>query len=265
VASFLSAMAQPEEDLKNQLSYYLKYMSYINSLNISGEEKTGLVRLFKESLNQYGAVAFYGALRDLSSYLESEAADPGWLDRAIMTSVEVPARTDPYQDFMIRANAADKYWRLVFYNSLLGVPRTDLPAFLTEGMKQALTVQGTAGIPGLENLMLLGVYTQGLERPSSGGRINYYNYFEVMQFPAYPEAPDAYLGKDDYFLMGDNRYNSLDARLGRDTRFVTLDPADTGAFARRIEVSWDGHVMTTRHIQGRVRMILFPFSRVRFF
>jgi hypothetical protein len=44
------------------------------------------------------------------------------------------------------------------------------------------------------------------------GFARYMAYFDLRAFPEFP-AGDEYLGKDSFFLMGDNRYGSLDFRL----------------------------------------------------
>ena len=263
----LSLLNQPNEELKSELTYYLRYFSYINTLDASGSEKENLVELFGRTLARYPAVTWYGEVRELAYFLSREAQEPGWLDENILTAIELKGHPseDPYTSFMKKTNGLYKYYRLLFYNSLLASPSASLEEPLAEEALNLYQEQSPLLPAGLEELSALGVFTDGLERPSTGGSPDYYNYFEVMQFPAYPEASGEYLGEEDYFLMGDNRYNSMDARLGRTTHSVSLDADDGGAFGKKVEVSWDGHVMTAKHIQGRVRAILFPFSRVRFF
>ena len=97
------------------------------------------------------------------------------------------------------------------------------------------------------------------------GGLSFYNYFEAMQFPEFPREEGEYLREGEYFLMGDNRYNSVDSRLGRRDVKIFLDPSDGGLFSESVEVAWDGHVIPRKNIQGRVRVILFPFTRLRFF
>ena len=261
----LGVFQQSNQELKSELTYYLRYFSYINTLQATTAEKDELVQRFNELITRYPAVTFSRELTELSYFLTKEAESSGYLLENIQTRVDVSEASNPYDDFMIRVNGLYKYYRLHFYNALLAFPVGDLQEFLvSEGIR--LYQDNRPDLPeGLKELFCLNVYTDGLERASTGGRGDYYNYFEVMQFPSFPEAEEEYLGEEDYFLMGDNRYNSMDARLGRSTHFVKLDASDTGTFGKSVEVSWDGHVMTTRHIQGRLRAVLFPFSRMKFF
>ena len=118
---------------------------------------------------------------------------------------------------------------------------------------------------GLNELERMSLYTDGLEMPSSGDTPTYFGYFDVMQFPQFPQEADTYLAEDEYFVLGDNRYNSIDSRLGRSTHIVSLDPLDEGIFSKTVKVSWQGHVIPRKNIQGRVRSILFPFNRMKIF
>jgi len=99
-----------------------------------------------------------------------------------------------------------------------------------------------------------------------GGELDYYlngqyaGLYDERNFPAFP-AGDAYLGSDQYFAMGDNRYNSLDFRY-KTGNFSEkpLDPADPTSVLYYSNI--DPFALDRRFIEGYALFRIWPPSRI---
>ena len=84
-------------------------------------------------------------------------------------------------------------------------------------------------------------------------------YYDMRNFPEFP-AGSAFLGPDQYFAMGDNRYNSLDFRFSETTRLRPLDPADPSSVLYPSML--EPFPLEKRYIEGWAVFRLWPFSRM---
>jgi signal peptidase I len=96
-----------------------------------------------------------------------------------------------------------------------------------------------------------------LQSESSELRI-YFFYYDYRNFPAFPSG-DAVLGRDEYFAMGDNRYNSLDFRFQERMKVRALDQVDASSVRYRSQLA--PFALEKKYIEGRASFILWPFSR----
>ena len=115
----------------------------------------------------------------------------------------------------------------------------------------------------LNLLKLLSIYIDGFEmvsRTVSWNNPNFYSFFELSNMSDYP--PVGFISNDEYFLLGDNRYNSLDCRFGSEYKIFSLDQEDDGLFSKKVKLSWNAHTINENFILGKARITYFPFSRM---
>jgi len=84
-------------------------------------------------------------------------------------------------------------------------------------------------------------------------------YYDCGNFPEFPSG-SAYLAQDEYFAMGDNRYNSLDFRYMERIDTRTLDAGDKASVQYRSRL--EPFALNREFIEGRALFILWPFSRL---
>jgi signal peptidase I len=84
--------------------------------------------------------------------------------------------------------------------------------------------------------------------------------YDTRNFPEFP-AGSEYLGKDQYFAMGDNRYNSLDFRYKTGYRASrALDSADPASI--RYDSNIEPFALDLKYIEGYALFRVWPPSRV---
>ena len=99
-----------------------------------------------------------------------------------------------------------------------------------------------------------------------GGELDFYvngqyaGLYDERNFPEFPPG-DEYLGPEQYFAMGDNRYNSLDFRY-RTGNFAVkpLDPADPASVMYYSNI--DPFALDRRFIEGYALFRIWPPSRI---
>ena len=82
-------------------------------------------------------------------------------------------------------------------------------------------------------------------------------FYDERNFPEFPGA--AFLGPDQYFAMGDNRYNSLDFRFSEQYQVRALDSSDSSSIQYSSLLA--PFPLDMRFIEGYAVFRVWPFSR----
>lgn len=197
---------------------------------------------FKKALDGYQGFLLGQEYVEFSHLLSRELSSRGYLDMEIRSTFEYEKEASPYELFMARLNALYKIKRMELLSDLL---ERDLQWVPSDFMDVEY-----------RTLYLLRFYVDGFFLINS---------FDMANFPEFPADKNTFIEDKEYFLMGDNRYNSLDSRMGREDYIITVDASDDSDFALKAVVSWEGHSIPLRLIHGKVRFILYPTDRMRFF
>ena len=84
-------------------------------------------------------------------------------------------------------------------------------------------------------------------------------FYDARNFPPFPSG-NTFLGKDQYFAMGDNRYNSLDFRFREAYLPRVLDPADSSSLVYPSLLA--PFPLEKRSIEGYAIFRLWPINRL---
>lgn len=227
---------------QNLYNYSLYLYKRERLMGLSPGDRDYIYKNWDLFLENYGLTVLYEQVSDLLVLVSQEMSNAGYLAKQLAYEGRMSENPSPYEAFMVKANLLYKIYRLKLYNDLAtqsyGLENPDLEKDWVVGLTQ------------------LSVYTQG---------VGIFTPFDDANFPEYPAGAGNYIARDEHFVMGDNRYDSVDSRLGSDYSFISVDPLDKGDFSLRAGQAWDPHTIPLRLVHGRLRLLLFPFNRLGLF
>ena len=148
-----------------------------------------------------------------------------------------PVADDPYEDSMYRLNLLMKLTvgRLVVHN---------VENYLKTGSFSSNDEERRSLMTDAQNLYKYSLFNDSRNMPV---------------FPANKAGKPSYIEKNEYFMMGDNRFNSLDMRHSYDQTLVSVCEAD--AYSLKYYTRLDPHTVNASRILGLTTLRFYPFNR----
>lgn len=148
-----------------------------------------------------------------------------------------PVADDPYEDSMYRLNLLMKLTvgRLVVHN---------VENYLKTGSFSSNDEERRSLMTDAQNLYKYSLFNDSRNMPV---------------FPANKDGKPSYIEKNEYFMMGDNRFNSLDMRHSYDQTLVSVCEAD--AYSLKYYTRLAPHTVNASRILGLTTLRFYPFNR----
>lgn len=211
-------------------------MMKINRLLWPEGDKKSAIQEFNTNLDDYKYYVVHNLYREFSEIIEWDLKT---FDEAFITEILLPDNPSPYDIFVYKLDALNRLNKFILFNKILNQESVDAEGSL------------------IYDLKVISVYVDGF--PFLGP-----HFFGAGNFPEYPVGEGNYIPDNEYFLLGDNRYNSLDSRMGDSFYEISLTEKET-ALTEKVYVNWDAHTIGDEYIHGRVQLIVFPLDRFKLF
>lgn len=238
----ISGLSSGVESLKRDLGMKYWNMVFLNvDDRLSIQEKKRFVERYNQDIVKYNQCVLLDMLEFSVAVLNIDYEE---INKSLTTNVDIEGSFSPYDTFTIKLNSLIKLKKLEILNSIL----------LEKDFSNELEI-----------LTSLLIYTRGYEFGDLNydGREDNISFFGAGNLPEFPEE-DSYIEDGEYFLMGDNRYNSSDSRMGDNTKDVWLTD-DHSIFAEKVNVYWNPHSIHEKYIHGKIIYRGFPFNRIKLY
>lgn len=226
----------------------------LNRMKENNKLKDKIYKYFNNHKELYDD-GFYSSIRSFEKKLFDSKNDMNYFNKEISTEIKINENENPYDLYMKRVNAVHKIHQLKIFSKLIEVSKNieyiDSKDYMTDNFFNE------SFFKELQNYYLIINYTGNF-------------LFDRSNFPEYPQGKDNYIKKDEFFLMGDNRYNSHDCRYNsiysNDVITYTLfDKDDNTDFSTRLNESWAPSTIKIKHVLGKAVAIYWPFDRMKKF
>ena len=224
------------------------------SLNNSNQIDV-ILKEYENLIKRYHYSIVYNSINDLYEKLLFSNNDIKYLNSQITTNIDCLEDMNPYEKYMKKFNALYKIYQLKLFNYIIENYKRNT---LSNIFNDENNIFKSNQFEDIHNFYLLSVYIDSYQR------IGYFrDLFSLRNFDEYPAEKDNYIKKNEYFMMGDNRYNSLDSRLGNISNEISLDKDDKTIFGKAVYVSWEPHTIKMKHVLGKAEAIYWPLERLK--
>ncbi len=213
---------------------------------------------FKEYFNDYRELynIYYYSVKKFEEYIEYSDGDLNYFDNEINTKLNINKNSSPFKIYMKRVNALNKIYQLKCMNKNMELIKNI--NFINSNQFMNNNIFNEIFINDLKNYLIV---------------INYIDnyFFHFRNFPEFPEGEGNYFKKGEFFLMGDNRYNSHDCRFNKTNNnqtaveMINLDDDDNTDFSMKISYEWAPSTIKIKYILGKAEAIYWPIDRMKKF